>query len=84
MISLAQVADVHLQQKQFAEAASVAQEGLAAAERRAKLDPNRSEWQRDLGNSYAFLGAVLKERGDLAGALDNFRAACGVFERGGG
>ena len=39
-----------------------------------RKDPGNADWQRDLSVSRCFVGTVLQGHGDLAGALDAYRA----------
>ena len=51
---------------------------LEAAERLRTIDPVRADWQRELDYANSNLATVLQARGDLAGALDRFRACLSI------
>ena len=63
------------------EAHADAGEALAIAERLARLDPDNSEWQRDLMVSHNWVGNVRRIRGDPSAALTSFEAALAIAER---
>src|SRR4051794_19660638 len=50
-------------------------------ERLAKSDPGNAGWQRDLSVSYEKIGDVQVAQGDLASALQSYRASLRIRER---
>ena len=47
----------------------------------AEKDPGNADWQRDLEISHNKVGDVLKDQGDLAAALDEYRANLDICQR---
>jgi tetratricopeptide (TPR) repeat protein len=54
---------------------------LAIRERLAAADPQNAGWQRDLSVSHNKIGDVLRAQGNLAQALDAFKASRAIAER---
>ncbi len=54
---------------------------LAIRERLAESDPRNARWQVELAGSYSNIGEVLRDQGDLAGALKSYRDSLAVTDR---
>jgi tetratricopeptide (TPR) repeat protein len=65
----------HLANREYAKASSALSSALAIANRLAGIDIGNFLWRRDPIVFRVLLGNVLKEQGNLAGALDEYSAA---------
>jgi tetratricopeptide (TPR) repeat protein/uncharacterized membrane protein HdeD (DUF308 family) len=70
-----------LSQAQALAAQRVAATAALASALHAQSDPSNFGWQRDLSVSYDRVGDVLKDQGDLAGALKSYRDSLAIREQ---